>query len=156
MPRVLWVATGIDYFDAYVERINRLGYEVILVNNLEKAVEILSELHIDVLITDLVFYSDQFGPIFHVKERTRNGVFLLRKIREGNFEPLNYRNMPVIVFTSFFDFLDVSDGKNISRDFIDPKRDVLIEMIASLRTLVGAIKTAITRASLPPGEVRIL
>lgn len=159
--RVLWVASVLeDYFEVFIEKVKKIpnvgGVEVCTATTLEKAIEILSSLKIDVLITDMVFYSSLVFDQTHVRNRTRNGISLLRRIREGNFEPLSKKSMPVVIFTTFLDFLDVSDGRNTGRDFIRLDRDIQLEMLVCTKMFVDTVKLALLRARLPPGQIEIL
>jgi hypothetical protein len=132
--------------------------DIVLINNLEEAESCLKQSKFNVLIIDMIYFSIDSLDILYGWKKAIERIVFLRSVRQGNFEPLNNKYMPVIFIALDFDLLDVSDKINTCRDFLDPERDILLQMadVVEEKKFIEAVKTAMERASLPPGEVRIL
>lgn len=165
--RVLWADRRFEYLAWHLDYLKKCfpDVEFRTVSTFGAAEILLENLKIDVLIIEVAIPSNEKPEWVNPSSIVENGLILLRRIKKGNFEPLNRNDLPVVVYTTSVALLfrGIPDEekeinlKELLDLLLDPKRDLICPKIStSLKDLANTVRKALELAKMQPGEVKTL
>lgn len=160
--RVLWVdPSAKEYFGGILARLKREFPEVefSLASTTKRAIRILENVFkIDVLVIEIVATISVEDKDLSTLHRAVTGAVFLKMLRDGSFEPLNRKDMPIIIYTTEIGrkYADMFSKNPECGGWFNLDTDNICLKTDAIGTLVNALKAALEHAKLQPGEVRVL